>query len=101
MNHSLYSADRPTHFKIVAVALISATLVAGIGIAARVSGPDGLIEARMPVIKAGAPVAISDSETRAIRCSDANRSQPPSPLRASRRASFFRDGAAPLPQAFR
>ena len=72
MNHSMFSADRPTHVKIVVVALIGATLVAGIGIAARVSGRDTgnatpRVEARMPVIKAGAPVTVSSSETRAIR----------------------------------
>jgi len=70
MNHSMFSADRPTHVKIVVVALIGATLVAGIGIAARISDRDAgatRIEARMPVIKAGAPVAVSSSETRTIR----------------------------------
>jgi hypothetical protein len=35
MNHSIYSADRLTHIKIVVVALIGATVVAGVGIAAR------------------------------------------------------------------
>ena len=70
MNHSMFSVDRPTHVKIVVVALLGATLVAGIGIAARMSGRDAgatRIEAHMPVIKAGAPVTVSSSETRAIR----------------------------------
>lgn len=44
MNHSLYSADRATHSKIVAVALIGATAVAWIGIAAHSSGGDGLTQ---------------------------------------------------------
>ena len=35
MNSSLYTADRATHLKIVVVALIAGTLVAGFGIAAR------------------------------------------------------------------
>ena len=35
MNWSLYTADRATHLKIVVVALIAGTLVAGFGIAAR------------------------------------------------------------------
>lgn len=35
MNWSLYTADRATHLKIVAVALIAGTLIAGFGIAAR------------------------------------------------------------------
>jgi hypothetical protein len=71
MNHSLYSADRATHMKIVVVALIAATLVAGVGIAARVSGPntDGSrqLEAHIPVIKAGSPMAITSSDTREVR----------------------------------
>lgn len=64
MNHSIYTADRTTHMKIVAVALVSATLVAGVGIAARVSGTaDGSqrIEASIPVIKAGGPIEISSN----------------------------------------
>ena len=64
MNHSLYSADRATHMKIVAVALVAATLVAGIGITARIS-TDSSLEAR--VIKAGEPIAMTSSETRTIR----------------------------------
>lgn len=72
MNHSLYSADRATHMKIVVVALLACTMVAGIGIAARVSSAnsaDGLqrLEARIPVIKAGGPVALTDSDTRMVR----------------------------------
>ena len=35
MNWSLYTADRATHVKIVCVALIAGTLIAGFGIAAR------------------------------------------------------------------
>jgi hypothetical protein len=34
-NSSLYTADRATHLKIVVVALIAGTLIAGFGIAAR------------------------------------------------------------------
>lgn len=70
MNHSIHSADRATHLKIVLVALVAGTLVAGVGIAARVTGQDGSqqIEARIPVIKAGAPVAVSStSDIRAVR----------------------------------
>jgi hypothetical protein len=70
MNHSIYSADRATHMKIVAVALISGTLVAGVGIAARVTGhAESLqrIEARAPVITAGGPIELSSSGNRTIR----------------------------------
>ena len=44
MNHSFYSVDRTTHSKIVAIALICATAVAGIGIAAHSSRGDGLAQ---------------------------------------------------------
>ncbi len=41
MNDSLYSIDRSTHAKIVALALIAATAVAGVSIAIRCSGMRG------------------------------------------------------------
>jgi hypothetical protein len=37
MNHSIYSADRTTHLKIVVVALVAGIVVAGLGITARAS----------------------------------------------------------------
>ena len=37
MNSSMFTADRTTHLKIVVVALFAATLVAGIGVAAKVT----------------------------------------------------------------
>ena len=36
-NTSMFTADRMTHIKIVVVALVCATVVAGIGVASRVS----------------------------------------------------------------
>lgn len=41
MNHSIYSADRPTHTKIVAVALAAGIGIAGFGIAVRINSDDG------------------------------------------------------------
>jgi hypothetical protein len=69
MNHSMYSADRATHLKIVVVALIGATLVAGIGIAARVSDSNTAtaMKANVPVLKAGQPVVITSNEGSAVR----------------------------------
>ena len=71
MNHSLHSADRTTHLKIVIVALIGATLVASVGIGARVTGVSGdgvrRLEASAPVIKAGRPMTVSTSDTRTIQ----------------------------------
>ena len=66
-NFSMFTADRMTHLKVVAVALVCATLVAGLGVAARVAdgATDGRLEAT--VIKAGKPVTASTAETRTIR----------------------------------
>ena len=41
MNHSIYSADRSTHLKIVVVALIAGIAVAGFGISARTTSDEG------------------------------------------------------------
>ena len=38
MNHSMYSADRATHLKIVVIGLLCATVVAVVGIFANVGG---------------------------------------------------------------
>jgi hypothetical protein len=69
MNHSMYSADRATHLKIVVVALIGATLVAGIGIAARLTDENTAtaLRATGPVLKAGQPVVITSREDSAVR----------------------------------
>ncbi len=66
-NSSLLTADRTTHLKIVVVALVCATLIAGIGIASRVtaSSADGRIETT--VIKAAKPVTAATAEDRTIR----------------------------------
>jgi hypothetical protein len=65
-NFSLLTADRVTHLKIVVVSLICATLVAGIGVAARVSdGGSGGLEAT--VLKARAPMTAARSEDRTVR----------------------------------
>ena len=59
-NTSMFTADRMTHLKIVVVSLICATVVAGIGIAARVTDGttvNGRLEAS--VIKTGLLVAAS------------------------------------------
>ncbi|SFM05221.1 hypothetical protein SAMN03159423_5093 [Bradyrhizobium sp. NFR13] len=65
MNHSIHSADRSTHLKIVVVALVAGIAVAGFGIAARTSTSDGTQTAR--VIKAGQPTALTSSNTTAVR----------------------------------
>jgi hypothetical protein len=72
MNHSIATADRATHLKVVVVALVAATMVAGVGIAARVSNFDpgkgaSRVTATGPAIKVGKPITISHSGTTAIR----------------------------------
>jgi ABC-type proline/glycine betaine transport system permease subunit len=64
-NSSMLTADRGTHIKIVVVSLICATIVAGIGIAARVNVPNGRMEAT--VITVGKPVTASTTDTTSIR----------------------------------
>ena len=41
VNHSIYSADRMTHLKIVVVALIAGVALVGVGISVRLSSDDG------------------------------------------------------------
>jgi len=62
-NHSIHSADRSTHLKIVVVALVAGFIVTGLGLLSR-SDID-LQTAR--VIKAGQPTAFSSSNTSAVR----------------------------------
>jgi flagellar basal body-associated protein FliL len=66
MNHSIYSADRSTHLKIVVVALIAGIAVAGFGISARMTSNDSYAQ-NSRIIKAGQPVAITSSSTSMVR----------------------------------
>jgi hypothetical protein len=65
MNHSIYSADRSTHLKIVVMALIAGIAVAALGISARTSDDSYTQTAR--VIKADKPVAVTSSNTSMVR----------------------------------
>ena len=67
MNHSIYSADRSTHLKIVVVALVVGIAVAGFGISARTGGSDENYAQSTRVIKAGAPVAVTNSNASVVR----------------------------------
>jgi hypothetical protein len=64
MNHSIHSADRATHLKIVVVALVAGIAVAAFGITAR-SNVDYSQTAH--VIKAGKPVMVTSTDTTAVR----------------------------------
>ena len=65
MNHSIHSADRTTHLKIVVVALVAGILVAAFGITARTSS-NGFAQTA-GVTKAGKPVAITNSGNLVVR----------------------------------
>jgi len=70
MNHSLLSADRQTHLKIVSLALAAAIAVVVIGITARVSENASFaarFEAGAPVFKAGKPAVYTRTETSSVR----------------------------------
>ena len=66
MNHSIYSADRSTHLKIVVVALVAGIAVAGFGISARRSTSDEFTQTAR-VMKAGKAVAITSATTSTVR----------------------------------
>ena len=66
MNHSIYSADRSTHLKVVAVALVAGMAVAAVGLSARLSSDDGYAQTAR-VIKAGKPVTVTSSEASVVR----------------------------------
>jgi hypothetical protein len=66
MNHSIYSADRATHLKIVVVALVAGIAVAGFGLLSRANSDAGSTQTA-GVIKAGKPMAITSSGTSVTR----------------------------------
>ncbi|MBA2400640.1 MAG: hypothetical protein H0V72_18450 [Bradyrhizobium sp.] len=66
MNHSIYSADRTTHLKIVVVALVVGIVVAGFGITAHNSSDEGFTQTAR-VMKAGKPVVITSSGSSVVR----------------------------------
>ena len=66
MNHSIYSADRTTHLKIVVIALVVGIVVAGFGISARTTSDEGFTQTAR-VMKAGKPVAITSSTNSLVR----------------------------------
>lgn len=68
MNHSFYSADRTTHLKIVVVALVAATAIAGLSLTARINSGEGYAQAeRAQVIKAGKPVLVTTTDQSVVR----------------------------------
>ena len=64
MNHSIHSADRATHLKIVVVALVAGIAVAALGIAARTNVD---YSQTAQVIKAGKSVVVTSSGASTVR----------------------------------
>jgi hypothetical protein len=65
MNHSIHSADRATHLKIVIVALVAGIAVAGFGISARTNSSDYTQTAH--VVKAGKLTTVTSSNISVVR----------------------------------
>ncbi|MCG6206937.1 hypothetical protein LPW26_20015 [Rhodopseudomonas sp. HC1] len=64
MNHSIHSADRATHLKIVVVALVAGIAVAAFGISARVTSD---YSQTAHVVKATKQITVTSSETSTVR----------------------------------
>jgi hypothetical protein len=64
MNHSIHSADRATHLKIVVVALVAGVAVAAFAIAARTNVD---YSQTAHVVKAGKPVVLTSSGSSVVR----------------------------------
>ncbi|ABD07274.1 conserved hypothetical protein [Rhodopseudomonas palustris HaA2] len=64
MNHSIHSADRATHLKVVVVALVAGIAVAAFGISARVTAD---YSQTAHVVKATKQITITSSETSTVR----------------------------------
>jgi len=69
-NSTIFTADRTTHLKIVVVSLVASIAVIVVGIAARTTttaDTTARIQTAGPAVKAGKPIAITTSNTSAIR----------------------------------
>jgi hypothetical protein len=64
MNHSIHSADRATHLKIVVVALAAGIAVAAFGISARTNAD---YSQSAHVVKAGKAVVVTSSDASVVR----------------------------------
>jgi hypothetical protein len=64
MNHSIHSADKATHLKIVVVALVAGIAVAVLGISARTNTD---YSQTAHVVKAGKPVVVTSSDLSKVQ----------------------------------
>ena len=72
MSHSMYTAGRTTHLKVLVLSLLCAIVFAIVGLTARVSQINraqtaNRIEAIGPVIRAGAPKSVTSNDQNTIR----------------------------------
>jgi hypothetical protein len=68
MNHSIVTADRTTHVKIIVIALIGATLVTLVGIKSTLGDRTSTqFAAGAPVVKAEKQISISGLDMSAVR----------------------------------
>jgi hypothetical protein len=66
MNHSIYSADRTTHLKIVVMALVVGIAGVGLALSSRSRSDAGSTQTA-GVVRAGKPVVTTSSDTLLIR----------------------------------
>ena len=64
MNHSIHSADRSTHLKIVVVALVAGIAVTALGISARTNAD---YSQTAHVVKASKVIAVTSSDASVVR----------------------------------
>ena len=62
MNHSLLTADRGTHLKIVVVALFAAIVVVAVGVTARITETNTAGITTNTVVKAGQPSVVTSRD---------------------------------------
>jgi hypothetical protein len=66
MNHSIYSADRETHLRVVVTALVAAIAISGLSLSLHSYGQTAPAESTV-VLKAGKPVTVGSSTTAFVR----------------------------------
>ena len=69
-NSTIFTADRTTHVKIVAISLVASIAVLVVGITAHTTtaaDTTARIQTAGPAVKAGKPIAITHSDTSTIR----------------------------------
>mgnify|MGYP000862314838 CR=1 FL=1 len=64
MNHSIHSADKATHLKVVVVALVAGIAVAALGISARTNAD---YSQTAHIVKAGKPVIVTSSDITKVQ----------------------------------